>query len=48
MVLHLLAAYHQHDEEIESIHLPISFAAILEFLLVGSDTVVVETLFSDL
>ncbi|TCD67610.1 hypothetical protein EIP91_012242 [Steccherinum ochraceum] len=33
MVLHLLASYHQHDEEIENIHLPISFAAILEYLL---------------
>ncbi|KAH8099733.1 Dopey, N-terminal-domain-containing protein [Cristinia sonorae] len=33
MVLHLLSAYHQHDEEIENIHLPIVFAATLEFLL---------------
>ncbi|THG95919.1 hypothetical protein EW026_g5825 [Hermanssonia centrifuga] len=32
MVRHILVKYHTHDEEIETIHLPVVFAAILETL----------------
>lgn len=35
MVLYILTTFHVHDEEIESIHLPVAFAAILEALLVS-------------
>ena len=37
MVLHILATYHTHDEEIEAVHLPTAFAAILEALTVCSN-----------
>ncbi|CAL1694342.1 unnamed protein product [Somion occarium] len=30
MVYHILSSYHKHDEEIETIHLPIVFTALLE------------------
>ena len=36
MVLYILAAYHVHDEEIEAVHLPLSFVTILEVLVVSS------------
>lgn len=35
MVLHILSTYHTHDEEIEAVHLPTAFAAILEVLTVS-------------
>jgi hypothetical protein len=35
MVLYILSAYHVHDEEIEALHLPLSFIAILEALVVS-------------
>ena len=35
MVTHILSTYHTHDEEIEAVHLPNAFAAILETLVVS-------------
>ena len=35
MVLQILSTYHTHDEEIEAVHLPTTFAAILEALTVS-------------
>lgn len=34
MVRHILHSYHTHDEEIEAIHLPVVFTALLEVLAV--------------
>lgn len=38
MVRYILATFHTHDEEIEAVHLPICFCAILETLTVRSRT----------
>lgn len=35
MVYHILCKYHKHDEEMETIHLPIVFNALLEALNVS-------------
>jgi hypothetical protein len=36
MVQHVLATYHTHDEEMEAIHLPIIFSAVLETVNVST------------
>ncbi len=36
MVKYLLTTFHTHDEEIETIHLPVVFTAILRLLAVRS------------
>lgn len=37
MVKYILATFHAHDEEIETVHLPVVFTAILGLLAVGVD-----------
>lgn len=39
IVIHILTAYHTHDEEIETLHLPVTFVAILEVLSVSPNCV---------
>lgn len=36
MVKYILTTFHTHDEEIETVHLPVVFAAILELLAVSN------------